>query len=59
MISPCVKLCAIDPDSGFCIGCGRTLPEIGNWTRYTNAERRAIMATLPDRLATQPRSARR
>jgi predicted Fe-S protein YdhL (DUF1289 family) len=59
MISPCVKLCAIDPDSGLCAGCGRTLAEIGNWTRYSDGERRAIMDTLGTRLAKLPRSTRR
>ncbi len=50
MISPCVRLCTLDPDSGFCVGCGRTLNEIGNWMRYSDDERRAIMALLPERL---------
>lgn len=34
-----------------CVGCGRTLREIAAWTRFTDAERDAIMAALPDRLA--------
>jgi hypothetical protein len=51
MISPCVRHCTLDPESGLCVGCGRTLAEIGKWTRYTDDERRAIMDTLPDRLA--------
>jgi predicted Fe-S protein YdhL (DUF1289 family) len=59
MISPCVKLCAIDPDTGLCIGCGRTLAEIGNWTRYGDAERHAIIDALDARLAKLPRSAHR
>jgi predicted Fe-S protein YdhL (DUF1289 family) len=50
MISPCVRLCTLDPDSGICVGCGRTLAEIGNWMRYSDDERRAIMALLPARL---------
>jgi len=50
MISPCVRLCTLDPDSGFCVGCGRTLAEIGNWTRYSDEERQAVMALLPARL---------
>ncbi|MEJ0012384.1 MAG: DUF1289 domain-containing protein [Bauldia sp.] len=50
MISPCVRLCTLDPDSGFCVGCGRTLAEIGRWMRYSDDERCAIMALLPARL---------
>jgi len=50
MQTPCVLLCSIDADSGFCLGCGRTLTEIGGWTQYDDAERRNIMARLPARL---------
>ncbi len=54
MITPCVKLCVIDRARGLCAGCGRTLAEIGGWTAYSDAERRAIMAGLPARLAAMP-----
>jgi predicted Fe-S protein YdhL (DUF1289 family) len=49
--SPCVRLCTLDAERAYCVGCGRTLAEIGNWTRYTDAERTAIMNALPSRLA--------
>jgi predicted Fe-S protein YdhL (DUF1289 family) len=48
--TPCTKVCTVDPVSGLCIGCGRTLAEIGGWTLLTAQERRDIMATLPARL---------
>lgn len=51
MISPCVKVCTVDLESGLCVGCGRTLTEIGNWVRYSEAERHAIVDVLPARLA--------
>ena len=51
MISPCTKLCAIDPDTRLCASCGRTLPEIGQWASYSDHERQRIMAELPERLA--------
>jgi uncharacterized protein len=41
----------IDPKTGLCFGCGRTLPEIARWGRMESAERRALMATLPARMA--------
>ena len=31
MKSPCNDICKIDRPSGLCIGCGRTLSEIGEW----------------------------
>ena len=49
--TPCVKLCQIDAASGLCLGCGRTLDEIGRWGALDEAARRALMAALPARLA--------
>jgi uncharacterized protein len=51
MESPCIKICTWDPESGLCLGCGRTLEEIGDWSAMTDAERRAVMEKLPDRLS--------
>jgi len=50
IISPCIRVCAVDGRSGNCLGCGRTLPEIAQWSRYTHAERQRIMDLLPARL---------
>ncbi len=47
--SPCVKLCAIHPVEKICVGCLRSLAEIGAWSRLSPEERRAIMADLPAR----------
>ena len=49
--TPCVRLCAVEPASRLCLGCGRTLDEIGAWGSLSPAMREAIMATLPERLA--------
>jgi predicted Fe-S protein YdhL (DUF1289 family) len=51
--SPCNKVCAVDPISAHCVGCGRTLAEIAGWIRFSADERARIMAELPRRLATQ------
>ena len=48
--SPCIAVCMIDPGSGLCYGCGRTLPEIASWYRLESAERQAVMATLAQRM---------
>jgi predicted Fe-S protein YdhL (DUF1289 family) len=50
IVSPCTKVCTIDPRSGLCRGCGRTLDEIGRWTSLGEAERCRIMAELAQRL---------
>ncbi|MEZ2405526.1 hypothetical protein GGC47_000230 [Bosea sp. OAE752] len=47
--TPCIKVCVIDPASGLCEGCGRTLDEIAQWSGLSEAERLAIMAELPER----------
>ena len=49
--SPCIKTCVLDQTSGLCIGCGRTLNEIGQWLSLSEAERRHVMSELPRRLA--------
>ena len=49
--TPCIAVCMIDPKTSHCFGCGRTLPEIARWHRIDSAERLAIMAALPDRMA--------
>ncbi len=49
--TPCIAVCFIDPQTDLCAGCGRTLPEIARWHRIDTAERLAIMATLPQRMA--------
>ncbi len=49
--SPCVKVCRISPETQYCEGCGRQLAEIARWARMAEAERAAIMAELPRRLA--------
>lgn len=47
--TPCIKVCAVDGESGLCLGCHRTLPEIAAWGRFTDEERAQIMADLPAR----------
>lgn len=48
--SPCIKVCVLDPVTGFCIGCGRTGAEIGAWLTMSDEERLALKAELPARL---------
>lgn len=41
--SPCVKLCSIHPVEGICVGCLRTMEEIGGWSGFTPEHRRQLM----------------
>ncbi|WP_301064270.1 DUF1289 domain-containing protein [Maricaulis sp.] len=47
--TPCVQVCFVDPKAQLCVGCFRTMEELGRWTRYTDDERAAIMTALPER----------
>ncbi len=47
--TPCVKVCVVDGESGLCLGCLRTLPEIAAWGRLPEAERARVMSELPSR----------
>jgi predicted Fe-S protein YdhL (DUF1289 family) len=47
--SPCIQVCVVDGESGLCLGCHRTLSEVAGWTRFSDAERAALMAELPNR----------
>ncbi|MFN3537594.1 MAG: DUF1289 domain-containing protein [Brevundimonas sp.] len=47
--TPCIQVCTVDGRSGLCLGCLRTLGEIGGWSKLTEEERARIMAELPAR----------
>jgi predicted Fe-S protein YdhL (DUF1289 family) len=48
--TPCIKVCVVDGQSGNCLGCGRTLGEIAQWARLSDAERDGVLALLPARI---------
>jgi uncharacterized protein len=50
--TPCVKICVVDPETQFCIGCGRTRDEIASWLGMSVDDRHTVMAGLPERVAT-------
>lgn len=52
--SPCVKVCAIDPTTGWCLGCGRSMREIASWSTLPADSRRAVLSQLADRKAAIP-----
>jgi hypothetical protein len=48
--SPCIDVCRLDAQ-GLCIGCRRTLVEISEWSRASDARRREILSALKSRTA--------
>lgn len=48
--SPCINICRVDPASGLCEGCARTLDEIAAWSRLDDDAKRGVWAALPQRV---------
>ena len=40
--SPCTSVCTMDPASGFCAGCFRTLNEIAAWSALSDTDKEKI-----------------
>lgn len=51
IVSPCVNVCELDEARDLCLGCARTIDEIGAWSSGTPEWRAAVMADLPARRA--------
>ena len=49
--SPCVNVCQIDPQTGYCMGCMRTIDEIADWLEMTNKEKQQVLDRLEQRKA--------
>jgi len=47
--SPCIKLCSIHPTERICVGCYRSMEEIGAWSSLSSEVRLEIMSELPSR----------
>ena len=45
--SPCNSICRMDPATGWCLGCARTLPEIAAWAGLDDQGKREVWAQLP------------
>ena len=49
--SPCVQVCSLHPDGSYCLGCFRTVEEIGAWGTYSDSERDVVLRELDARRA--------
>ncbi|MHC8510441.1 MAG: DUF1289 domain-containing protein [Rhodospirillales bacterium] len=49
VVSPCISVCCLDPETGNCLGCWRTPKEIRDWPNADSAERLAILEHLHER----------
>ena len=48
--SPCICVCTMDPATGLCMGCYRTLDEITAWSDMSDADKRAVWQRLVERV---------
>ena len=52
--SPCTKVCVMDAENRYCLGCRRTLEEIARWGEMNDVERERVLAQLAARKEPQP-----
>ena len=49
--SPCVDICRMDAARQLCIGCLRTIDEIGGWSGFSDERKRQVLAAVAARRA--------
>lgn len=47
--SPCINVCRMDPRTGWCEGCRRTIDEIAAWSLLDDEEKREVWVDLARR----------
>ena len=60
--SPCISICRIEPASGYCAGCHRTIDEIADWAMMSDERKLLVWEQIrlrrkaPDPTPPPPRS---
>ena len=47
--SPCIGICKMNPQSGLCEGCFRTIDEIAKWSTATEETKRQVWMEIKRR----------
>ncbi len=47
--SPCIGVCSMNDDTGFCHGCYRTIDEIRAWWDMSVEQQKTLLQTLEQR----------
>jgi uncharacterized protein len=47
--SPCISICKMNPDTGYCIGCWRSRSEIKGWSEASSEARWKIISNMHKR----------
>lgn len=56
--SPCVNVCQMNPFTGLCRGCYRTLEEIAGWLDFSVSKKREVLKRLDERRPGHARQSR-
>lgn len=48
-LSPCINVCVVDGQTGWCLGCARLLSEIGGWIKMDDTAKQDVLELLPGR----------
>ena len=51
LLSPCISICQIDPETGNCLGCYRSRQEIARWPAMSTNEQADLLQALKQRRA--------
>ena len=44
--SPCISICKMNPQTGLCEGCFRTIEEIAQWSTATEEKKRRVWVEI-------------
>jgi len=51
--SPCIGVCSMNENTGYCYGCYRTIEEIQQWWDLNNRQKQAVVVKASEREAQQ------
>lgn len=46
ILSPCQRICKLDPTTDQCTVCGRTMVQIKDWSSYSDDQRKDIIVSI-------------
>lgn len=44
--SPCIGVCEMDPNTGMCEGCLRTMEEISGWSQFSSEKKAQVWQNI-------------
>ena len=56
--SPCINVCRVRSHDELCIGCLRSLDEIGGWSGFSDEQKRAVLERVDARRLAEGRRPR-